>query len=108
MFDDDMIYGGSLEVSGLEGDTTYFSIAYKTGYWATGNITIEKPGIYVSNNNVDNAMAEWLQFDWNEIHPIDLKYIPDTYATKDELNTLASQISSLNTTLENTLEGADS
>jgi hypothetical protein len=30
------------------------------------------------------------------------------YATKDELNTLASQISSLNTALENTLEGADS
>lgn len=43
-----------------------------------------------------------------DLHTIDPKYIPDTYATKDELNTLASQISSLNTSLENTLEGVDS
>ena len=34
--------------------------------------------------------------------------IQEIYATKAELNTLASQISSLNTLLENTLEGAES
>ena len=76
MFDDDMVYGGNVAVPGFEGSTTYFSVAYKTGYWTAGNITIEKPGIYVSNNNVDNATMEWLQFDWGNIHTIDPKFLP--------------------------------
>lgn len=107
MFDDDMVYGGGISAPGFEA-TSYFSIAYKTGYWTAGDITIEKPGIYISNNAMNGLTTGWLQLDWGGIHTIDPKYLPETYATKDELDILASQISSLNTLLENTLEGAES
>lgn len=44
-----------------------------------------------------------------DLHTIDPKFLPEgIFATQEELNTLASKISSLNTALENTLEGVES
>lgn len=68
-----------------------------------------QPGLYAVYVEQDSVKSWTSEFICNDIiHTIDPKYLPETYATKDELDTLSSQISSLNTLLENTLEGAES
>lgn len=77
MFDDEMAYGGTLCIDDIN-TSHMFAIAYKAGYWAAADATIDKPGFYIHFTLGDpgEGITAEVVCEWETIHPIDPKFLP--------------------------------
>lgn len=75
LFDDDMVYGGTLKYTDIVTLDMYLAVAYNSGSW--NGLEIPKPGIYLHKGNLADLGGN-IRFclEYETIHPIDQKFLP--------------------------------